>query len=222
MRFLAFHVCNAKCIPDTNYKQVLSLQGKPYDNLGRLRKAVHSFYAIYWLCYCVLFKHFGCVECFDDMVTLYLHCEGLRSLTRTCSEPFRGLGSRADLFSKRLYTFTLVDYYPHSLWIPISYLHVISSENDFCIRTSEYQWSQGFGFECLGGLINENVGKEAMKHLKVQKHFRCAQSGDNHSTFKNILTSRQQEYTVFDQAVIPRNLWCCLQSTWNLQNWKRM
>ena len=108
------------------------------------------------------------------------------------------------------------------VWIPIYYLHVISSENDFCVRTSKHQWRQGFGFQCLGGLINENVCKEAMKHLKVQKHFRRAQSGDNHSTFKNILTNRQQEYTVFDQAVIPRNFWCCLQSTWNLQNWKKL
>ena len=102
----------------------------------------------------------------------------------------------------------------------ISYLHVISSENNFCVRTGKYQWCQGFRFQCLGGLINENVGK-AMKPLKIQKHFRCAQSGDNHSMFKNILKSRQQEYTIFDQAVILRNLWCCLQSTRNLQNWKK-
>ena len=99
---------------------------------------------------------------------------------------------------------------------------MISSENDFCVRTSKYQWRQGFGFQCLGGLIDKNVGKEVINHLKVQQHFRCAQSGDNHSTFKNILKSRQQEYTFFDQAVIPRNFWCCLQSTWNLQNWKKL
>ena len=96
----------------------------------------------------------------------------------------------------------------------IYYLHVISCENNLCVRSGKDEWSQRLRFDCLGGLIDKNMGEESMQNLQIQKHLWCTEGCYNNTVFNQVITWRQYKHMISDQTVFPRYAGRCFQPKW--------